>query len=362
MIYLKNKLLLLICCVLLLPFENGASGWLMATLIALVLSALIGYFERPELTRSLMAVYLLLCIISPGFLYLLPFVVYDLMEDRYQMTALLFLVPLLWHGETLGIRTACLLVLFALIGALIRYYSGLLDRTKNAYLDYQDEARESEKILEEKNQRLAEQQEYEVKLATLDERNRIAREIHDHVGHMISSALIQIGALMAVEKDPQAKERLGQVKETLSTGMDSIRSSIHNLHEDSVDLQMRVQNLLDEFTFCETELDYNLVAEMSVRAKYTIIFIVKEALANVMKHSDATKVSVALLEQPAFFQVIIQDNGTRKKKSSGSGMGTSSMRERIEQLQGNLTIREKGGYRLFIVIPKGGNLYESIDS
>ena len=64
-------------------------------------------------------------------------------------------------------------------------------------------------ILSEKNKNLLIQQEQEVRIATLNERNRIAREIHDNVGHLLSSALLQIGAIQAIftQEELHTKQR-----------------------------------------------------------------------------------------------------------------------------------------------------------
>ena len=69
-----------------------------------------------------------------------------------------------------------------------------------------DESTEMAMHLAEKNKDLMEKQEYEVHLATLAER-RIAREIHDNVGHMLSSAILQVGALRAVNAQPSLAPR-----------------------------------------------------------------------------------------------------------------------------------------------------------
>ena len=70
-----------------------------------------------------------------------------------------------------------------------------------------------------------EKQETEVHLATLKERNRIAREIHDNVGHMLSRSILQLGALKALNHDSSLSAPLSELHKTLNTAMDSIRTS-----------------------------------------------------------------------------------------------------------------------------------------
>lgn len=151
------------------------------------------------------------------------------------------------------------------------------------------------------------------------------------------------------------KEHLTNIKDTLSSGMDSIRSSIHNIHEDSLDLQDKLNELLHHFTFCKTAFSYHVNHDFSMKAKYSILFIVKEALSNVMKHSNATLVTVTISELPGLYQIIIHDNGTTAQSGSrdSSGMGIQSMAERVSALGGNFYTDSREGFKIFISLPKG---------
>lgn len=150
------------------------------------------------------------------------------------------------------------------------------------------------------------------------------------------------------------KEHLTNIKDTLSTGMDSIRSSIHNIHEDSLDLQDKLNELLHNFTFCKTAFSYHVNHDFSMKAKYSILFIVKEALSNIMKHSNATLVTITISELPGLYQIIIHDNGTTAQSSTrdSSGMGVQSMSERVNALGGNFYTDSRDGFKIFISLPK----------
>ena len=69
-------------------------------------------------------------------------------------------------------------------------------------------------------------------MATLKERNRIAREIHDNVGHMLSRAILQMGALSTVYEEEPLHGQLLKVNDTLNLAMNNIRESVHDLHDD----------------------------------------------------------------------------------------------------------------------------------
>ena len=81
---------------------------------------------------------------------------------------------------------------------------------------------------------LAEKQNSEIYAATLRERNRIAREIHDNVGHVLSRTILLTGAARAINKDQNLDSLLKGLDNSLNSAMDSIRSSVHDLHDDAV--------------------------------------------------------------------------------------------------------------------------------
>lgn len=142
-------------------------------------------------------------------------------------------------------------LLAMLFSLLLKQQTLSQQQLEQDYKKQRDTSRELAMILSEKNKNLLIQQEQEVRIATLNERNRIAREIHDNVGHLLSSALLQIGAIQAIFTQEELQEPLTNLRSTISTGMDSIRSSVHNLHDDALDLQAALQTLIQNFTFCK---------------------------------------------------------------------------------------------------------------
>lgn len=200
-------------------------------------------------------------------------------------------------------------------------------------------------------------------MATLKERNRIAREIHDNVGHMLSRSILQVGALLAVYKDEQLKEQLGSVRETLGLAMNNIRESVHDLHDDSVDLNQAVLEVLGPIR-ADYEVIYRYDMEKNIprNVKYCFLSAVKEAISNTMRHSDADRIEIVMVEHPVIFQLKIEDNGTTGESGAfqkadgelldGSGMGLSNMRTHVEGMHGIFHVSRDGGFRIFISVPK----------
>jgi signal transduction histidine kinase len=194
-----------------------------------------------------------------------------------------------------------------------------------------------------------EKQDDEIRLARLNERNRIAREIHDHVGHRLSSAFLQIGALLT---QSPGQPQLIALRETLNLAMDNIRSSVHNLYESSLDLDDQIEQLAANLTCCRVELNIHMQTDPEPKVKYALVAAIKEAFTNIAKHSDATLARLTLTEHPAFFQMIVSDNGGAASADFERGIGLRSISERVEALNGHFLIRTANGFEVFITIPK----------
>ena len=103
--------------------------------------------------------------------------------------------------------------------------------------------------------------------------------------------------------------------------------------------------------------DYDMNEDIPKNLKYCIISVVKEAVSNIIKHSNATEVSIIRREHPAFYQMLIEDNGSSVNAAAdSSGIGLIGMRERIASFNGTIDISKRNsGFRIFIHIPKAKN-------
>ena len=232
-----------------------------------------------------------------------------------------------------------------------------------------DDSEEHALLLSEKNKALLEKQDYEIYAATLRERNRIAREIHDNVGHVLSRSILMTAACKTINKNEALDPLLGNLEESLNGAMNSIRSSVHDLHDDAIDLEDAIKGLVKDFTFCPVNLTYDMSRQIPREVKYSLISITKEGLSNVMRHSNADSVNILLREHPALYQLCIEDNGTlgskipdiqtdadsNKMETVSGGMGLSNIRDRVKALGGTVQITQEKGFRIFVTIPKSGS-------
>ncbi|MDQ2087778.1 histidine kinase [Herbivorax sp. ANBcel31] len=238
------------------------------------------------------------------------------------------------------------------MSSTLKYRSFSLYKQKLDYINLSDNAREMSLKLKSQNKHLLEKYDNDITLTALSERNRIAREIHDHVGHQLSSAILQIGALITVSKEETFKTSLKTINDTLSESMNNIRNSIHDLHDKSINLHMQIESIVNNFSFCEINFDDGLNTQPPKAVRQAIISIVKEALSNIIKHSDATYVIIQLREHPAFYQFIIKDNGKKKSTNIKDGMGLTNMTDRVHALKGIINFRKENGFEIFISVPK----------
>lgn len=317
----------------------------------IIISAFLSYIDDDRVKLLTAAAFFAVCVFYPVFLFFLPVILYDGFYTKYQAGLALAVIPAGIGFQALPLSSAVFIVLFAGLSYLMKRRTVLLDKTRSEYIALRDSTKEFSLLLEGKNKELMEKQDYEINLATLNERNRIARDIHDSVGHTLSNAILQTGAMMATCNDKALKERLKILKDTLVTGMDSVRSSVHGLYEESVDLHAEMRRLCDTFDFCEISLDYDMDSSPEKKVKYTMLSVVREALSNIIRHSDATQARVTLREHPALYQLIIKDNGM-KKEAAGDGIGLKNITQRVESAGGLVNIGYEGGFVVFVSIPK----------
>lgn len=349
---LLDKLMLFILCSVVYLLSISYAYIVVPIIISVFLSALNSYFEHKSLKRFSFTLFIILCFFEPLLLFFIPLIAYDLILSGEQIILIASLIPIALSSHKFPIMVSIIILSFFAAGYFLKFRTINMEKIKTEYMKLRDNTKEFSISIENKNKELMEKQDYEVNLAMLHERNRIAREIHDNVGHLLSSSILQIGALLATVKDDNVKESLAYIKNTLSQWMDSIRNNIHDLHEESIDLYTEINTLVRNFTFCEISLDYDIESTLDKKLKYTFISIIKETLSNIIKHSNATKVIIIMREHPKLYQLVVKDNGTKQDYNIDSGIGIKNITDRITSFHGNINIHHDKGFTIFISVPK----------
>ncbi|WP_265459092.1 sensor histidine kinase [Enterococcus sp. HY326] len=326
--------------------------WLLVTLI---LCGLI-YLKPVNFLKEILVTFFL----AVGLFYPLLFVFLPTVTGFYltvtpqkkwqQISLVLISVTVLLADLSSQLKILVLLLMVA--SSYLAWHRLLQTDMQQNYLRLKDDSWEQQHILTEKNSQLLSTQEQLIELEITKERNRIARDIHDNVGHLLSSALLQLGAIQTLNQQETLQQPLSLLNDTVNQGMSSIRNSVHNTYQISVTLADGLQLLLQDFYGAEVKVSGNF-QDFPQEYAQPLLMIIKEALANVMKHSNADTVRIEFSQLPAFYKCTIQDNGTLQKTSQSQGIGLLSIQKRLEDFTGQLhTHASEKGFSLQVILPK----------
>jgi len=248
-------------------------------------------------------------------------------------------------------------VLFMAFAIMLSYFTELLLGYQMKLHSMRDASMEHDMLMEQMNHQLIEKQNAQIYNATLKERNRIAREIHDNVGHMITRSILQVGAIGVINTDEKLKAPISDLKSTLDTAMDSMRKSVHDLYDESVDLRQALAKLKPTDSAFAFSLEYDCEDNLPRDVKYAFIAIAKEAVNNAVKHSNGDEIRIIVREHPAFYQLEIMDNGTsaderRISGETGDGIGIKNIKERVAVIGGTMRIKADDGFMIFVTLMK----------
>ena len=248
-------------------------------------------------------------------------------------------------------------VLLMAFAIMLSYFTELLLGYQMKLHSMRDTSMEHDMLMEQMNHQLIEKQNAQIYNATLKERNRIAREIHDNVGHMITRSILQVGAIGVINTDEKLKAPIADLKSTLDTAMDSMRKSVHDLYDESVDLRQAIAKLKPTDSAFAFSLEYDCEDDVPRDVKYAFIAIAKEAVNNAVKHSNGDEIRIIVREHPAFYQLEIMDNGTsaderRLSGETGDGIGIKNIKERVAAIGGTMRIKADDGFMIFVTLMK----------
>jgi signal transduction histidine kinase len=198
-------------------------------------------------------------------------------------------------------------------------------------------------------------------LAVTKERNRLAREIHDGLGHYLTAVHMQIQAADAVMPLDLGKAHAAMEKARHLTqdALDDVRQSVASLRTvpgEGLPLDERVNVLLKNFESLPFQTDLIVagdVRRLSPQAELTVYRAIQEGLNNACKHGNPTQVCAQLdFTMREIVRVVIEDNGVGTD-APGTGFGLLGLSERIKLLDGRMVVKTKKdhGFRLELEIP-----------
>ncbi|MCM3568639.1 histidine kinase [Neobacillus mesonae] len=184
----------------------------------------------------------------------------------------------------------------------------------------------------------------EVEIAALEERNRIAQEIHDIVGHTLTTTIIQIeaGKRLIGQNPQQAVDRMDTSQKLVRKGLDEIRSSVRLLKdaEWNYDLETSLRNVIQDMRDnADVDIDSRIAVlpDLTMMQKNAIYMALKEGLTNGVKHGKCSKFLFILQHNDENIFFSLKNNG-EPVQPERFGFGLQSMATRINNLQGTMRI------------------------
>lgn len=289
----------------------------------------------------------------PRLIFFIPSIILHLIAPAYLILLFIFvlLFPLIISLKTLPVLIIGLISLLAY--TFNQLSMRLMGQQKSYHLQI-DQLRQKNYQIRQEQQRLISIQHSLKEETMLTERRRLINEIHDILGHQLSGAIIQLAAIEYIIDAPDIREKIQNTRQVLDQGMSNIRKIIHHERDTSIDLRVEVDALVQDFIKCPIHYLYHIQTPPSPTTAYGIIQIIKEALTNINKHSNASHVKLHLKEIQKQWIILIYDNGEQLADPNlSSGIGLLSMEERVLALDGRIHIQAEHGFRIFITIPMG---------
>lgn len=190
-------------------------------------------------------------------------------------------------------------------------------------------------------------------LAGLEERNRLARDLHDSVKQQVFATAMQVGAAKAlIDRSPgQAREHLDEAEQLVRQAQQELTNLILELRPAALEGKGITRALKDYVadwsrqTKINAELRVSGERPLPLPTEQTLFRVAQEALANIARHSRATTVELYLGWETDEIRLVVSDNGSgfNAGQTNGKGVGLQSMRERIEILGGRWMVKSQPG-------------------
>lgn len=205
------------------------------------------------------------------------------------------------------------------------------------------------------------------KIAEDKERKRLAREIHDTLGHALTGIAAGVDACIAmIDINPEAtKKQLMVISKVVRQGIVDVRNSLNKLRPGALEqhgFKGAIENMIEEFTSVSDltiSLDYRLDKVDFENTKEDILFrVIQESVTNAVRHGDATHIDISLYIEDNSLYLKIQDNGQGCEEIH-YGFGLKQMKERLGMINGKVAYDGHHGFLTIVTIPlQEGELYD----
>jgi signal transduction histidine kinase len=208
---------------------------------------------------------------------------------------------------------------------------------------------------QKQNQRLLALSETAVKAAAIQERRRITYELHDGILQSLATIILRLESCRSqlLESQKELARDLEGVEDFTRTSMTEIRNFLAGKETQPLTPGTLIEKLRDELKFLQQSLGVEVILEsepedpsLPHQIEREIYYALREALTNVTKHSHASQAEIQIIQTPDLIQASLRDNGVgfeQGYQKNRSGLGLSSMEDRIKKIGGRLTIKSSPG-------------------
>lgn len=253
-------------------------------------------------------------------------------------------------------------VLMSIFFILLNYISKLYITKKEAQKLY-DKLRVSEEKLIYANSELEGYLHSIEEVTLLKERNRISREIHDSVGHALSTAMIQLSAMEAIadKESSSIKPMANNLRNFINESFQDVKKAVRELKPDEYDNYhglLRIQEVCKNFEKMSGIEVKTIISKgewsLSTKQINHLYRITQEVLSNSLRHGKATLIKVIMNFTDDEFVISFNDNGIGTDEIKETGVGLKSIRERAEEINGIVDMKSSKGKGFFIkvMVPK----------
>jgi two-component system, NarL family, sensor histidine kinase DesK len=189
-----------------------------------------------------------------------------------------------------------------------------------------------------------------------EERLRIARDLHDLLGHHLTAQILQLEVATHLTEG-QGRQKVEQALALGKLLLSDLRTAVSELREDApINFHDAVLKLLPNIPGIKLELDFSVDLE-EIRLAETLLRCTREALTNVLRHSNATHCRISFNKEQSNYILRIRDNGP-KREAIAPGNGLKGITERVEEAGGTVCWRTENGFLLEISLPSKRELID----
>jgi two-component system sensor histidine kinase DesK len=202
----------------------------------------------------------------------------------------------------------------------------------------------------ELNAELQRAQEEVAHLARVAERERIARDLHDLLGHTLSAIVVKaaLGAKLARRDQQRAEQEMKEVEEIARGALAEVRTAVQGYRTTGLRGELQRARALLENAGLEVTVEYG-VDEMGRREEEVLVMVLKEAVTNVLRHSSARHCSLTVRREGRGIGMLVGDDGVGAGEEEGNGI--AGMRARIAEVGGRFALEASAGTQVRVWVP-----------